>query len=392
MAIASLGRDRLAWAVAGVAFVIATGLNVAGPLLTSLAGEPLWPNGVVGLAVYPFAVVGALITFRRPRNPVGWLCLTVGLGFALEGALWGAALYGFAHPDLVPMPAILAVVGDAFVMPSLFLMTTLLLLLFPDGSLPSPRWRWVAWLSAGLIAGGFLSGLFLPETGGWGRPRVTNPLAVEVVQYLDLAFFVLFGCVAASVVAVVRRFRRATGVERLQLRWLATSGVGATVVWLVAIFVVADGVSEDAAAVLTVGGFALIPVAVGVAVLRYRLYEIDRLISRTVTYAVVVALLVTVYASGVLLVRNVLPLQGDLAVAASTLAVAALFNPLRRRVQSRVDRRFNRARYDGQQELGRFVGRLRDEVDLDDIIGDLRAFADSTVQPATASVWVRIDR
>ena len=389
MAIAAPGRDGLARAVAGAAFVFATALNVAAPLLTAVAGEPLWPNGVVSLAVYPFAVVGALIAFRRPRNPIAWLCLTIGLGFALEGALWGAALYGFARPDLVPMPEILAAVGDAFVMPSLFLMTTLLLLLFPDGRPPSPRWRWVAWLSAGLIAGGFLGGLVQPETGGWGRPRVANPLAVDAAEALDLVFFALFGCVAASVVAVARRFRRATGVERLQLRWLAASGAGATVVWLVAIFVVADGVSEDAAVVLTVGGFALIPVAIGVAVLRYRLYEIDRLLSRTVTYGLVVALLAAVYAGGVLLVRSLFPLQGELAVAASTLAVAALFTPLRRRVQFRVDRRFNRARYDAQQELEQFAGRLRDELDLDDLTADLLAVAAGTMQPATASVWIR---
>jgi hypothetical protein len=388
MAIAASGREGLARTVAGAVLAFVTGLNVAGPLLTVLAGEPLWPNGVAGLALYPFAVVGALIVFRRPHNLVAWVCLMVGLGVALEGALWGAALYGFARPGAVPGPEVLAVLGDAFVMPSLFLIPTLLLLLFPDGRLPSPRWRWVAWLSGALLAGGLVTGLFVPETGGWGRPTVANPLALDGAEFLDVVFLALFGCVAAAVVAVVRRFRSATGIVRLQLRWLASAGVCAILMWLVAIVVVADG-DEQAAVALTLGGFALIPVAIGVAVLRYRLFEIDRLVSRTLTYALVVSVLVVVFAGGVLLVSSLFPLQGELAVAASTLAVAALFNPLRRRVQSRVDQRFNRARYDAEQELLRFVGRLRDEPDLDEITQGLLAASTRTMQPSAAAVWLR---
>ncbi|WP_157041893.1 hypothetical protein [Nitriliruptor alkaliphilus] len=378
-------------AVARLAFAVTTGLVVAGPVVTFLAGEPLWPNTAATGAMYLFAVVGVLIAVRRPQNPVGWLCLVAGAAFALEGALWAVALYGFAHPGSVPLPEIWAVVGDAFVMPGLFLVATLLILLFPNGRLPSPRWRWLARVTGALLIVALLAGLFLPQQGGWGRPTVDNPLAVEAVEWLDLALVGLFGCVAASVVALIGRFRRSSGIERLQLRWLAAAGMAAVVLWLIAIFVADDVVlaREDVAIALSVGGFSLVPIAIGVAVTRYRLFEIDRLISRTVTYAAVAAALAAVYVTGVLVLGNLLPRQSDLGVAASTLAVAALFLPVRRRVQQAVERRFNRSRYDAERELERFAGRLRDELDLDELAEDLLEAVASTVHPSTAGLWIR---
>jgi hypothetical protein len=384
------GDGRLVRAAAAVAFASGTGLTVAGLWLLSAAGEPLWPSAVATVGLYPFTAVGALIAVRRPRNPVAWLCLLVGVAFALEAALWGVAFYGFAHPGTVPAPAVWAVVGGAFVMPALFLMASLLILLFPDGRLPSPRWRWLARLTSILLAVVFVAGLVAPQQSDWARPTIDNPLGVEALEWLGVTFVALFGCVLASVVALVGRFRRSTGIERLQLRWLATAGTAAVILWFLAIFVAADLLDHEGAALAsTVVGFALLPVAIGVAVLRFRLFEIDRLISRTVTYGTLVAVLFGLYLAGVLVFGSLFPRQGEFGVAVSTLAVAALFHPLRRRVQRAVDRRFNRSRYDAQRELERFTGSLRDEVDLDELTDDLLATVGATVQPSSASVWIR---
>lgn len=377
-------------AVALTVFVVITGVAVAGPVVTLRAGEPLWPSAVATLGLYPVTVVGALIAVKRPRNPIGWLCLVVGAAFALEGALWGIALYGFAVPGSVPAPAVWAVIGDAVVMPGLFLMASLLILLFPDGRLPSPRWRWLARITVVLLVAALLTGPFLPTADGWGRPTIENPIAVPVAEWIELSTFGLFGCVVASVVAVVLRFRRSTGIERLQLRWLAAAATAAVVLWAVAISV-ADVLGDETALAITIGGFLLVPIAIGVAVLRYRLFEIDRLISRTVTYALLAGVLASVYVGGVLLLALVLPAQSELAVAASTLTVAALFTPLRRRVQVRVDRRFSRSRYDAARTIDAFGARLRDRLDLDDVTADLLDVVAATMQPSSTSLWMRTE-
>jgi hypothetical protein len=382
-----------------ITFVLITALNLAGLALTVLADEPLWPNFFGTLLLYTFAIVGVLIALRRPGNKIAWLCLTIGIIWTMEGVLWAAAFYGLSHPGTFGNPELLASIGDALVMPALFLMATLLLLSFPDGHLPSPRWRWVARLSAISIILTFALGLFEPETSGWGRPALENPLAGDAVSLdVEAAFLVPFFCVFASVAALLRRYRSSVGVERLQLKWLVASGVGAALIWLVIVLAVEfllgedageRRVAEDVAVVATILGFALVPTAMGVAVLRYRLFEIDRLISRTLSYAVVVGALVAVYTLGIIVLGNLSPLRGDFAVAASTLAVAGLFYPIRRRVQLRVDRHFNRSRYNADLELRRFTDRLRDELDLEQLTDDLLAVVATTLQPKAASVWIR---
>jgi hypothetical protein len=377
------------WRVGAVAFfAVITLLTAAGPLLTLLAGESLWPNSVGTVALYAFPVAGVLIAVRRPRNAVAWVCLTTGGLWALESALWGAAFYGFANPGTVSRPELLAAVGDAFVMPGLFLPTTLLLLLFPDGRLLSTRWRIVAWLTVPTLAIVYVAWLVAPNTSGWGRPEVDNPLASDALAGLDIVILLVFVLVLAAVAALVMRFRRAAGIERLQLKWLVAAGVGATTIWLGAVFVVEPLLGGDAAVATTVWSFALIPTAIGVAVLRYRLFDIDRLISRTVTYALLVGVLVAVYAGVVFGVQALVPASGPLAVAGSTLLVAALFHPLRRRLQATIDRRFHRSRYDAARELERFALRLRDEFDVGELNDDLLSVVTTTVQPAAASVWI----
>lgn len=236
-----------------------------------------------------------------------------------------------------------------------------------------------------------IAGFLLPEASGWARPTVENPLAVEAARDLDVVLLLLFPAVIVSVVSLIRGFRRATGIERLQLRWLATAGAAAVIVWAVAIVVVDALLGGDAAAAaLTVFGLALIPIAVGVAVLRYRLFEIDRLISRTISYALVVGALAAVFAAVAIgLPRLVdVPEDNPVLVAGATLAVAALFNPLRRRVQTVVDRRFNRARYDSQREVDRFAERLRDELEIEDLTGEMLDVVAKTMQPSGVSVWI----
>ena len=384
-------RGRVA---AAAMFVVITVLTAAGLTFSVLAGEPLWPNGVSALLLLAFPIVGLLIARRRPRNPVAWLCLTVGVLWASEGAGWGVALYGFARAETAVWPAILAVVSDAFVMPGLFLTATLLLLVFPDGTLPSPRWRWLAWLTVIAITATYVLALFVPTTSGWERPTVDNPLASSRIVALDLIVApLLLACVIASVFALVRRYRRSVGIERLQLKWLAASGSGAGVMWALAILVAEPLAGEDVAVAVTVAGFALIPIAIGVAVLRYRLYEIDRLVSRTVTYGLVTVMLIGVYAGSTLALGTVMRLvtgqrSSDLVVAASTLTVAALFNPLRHRAQRLVDRRFYRSRYDVGRTVDAFSARLRENIDLDEMQADLTRVVTDTLQPGVIGLWL----
>lgn len=378
------GRLRIVvigWLVATVA------LLVVGITLTALAGHSLF-NSLANTAMLPFVVVGTLITIRRPKNAIGWLCLTIGAAFAVEGALWGAALYGLANPGTIPQPEFLAILGDAFVMPTIFLGLVMLPLLFPDGRLPSPGWRWLAWTAGGLIGLLFLIGPFLPATSGWGRPRLDNPHAIDGMAELDILALLLFPCVAAAMVALVLRFRASSGVQRLQMRWLVSAGVAAVALWVIAVFVGDDILdAEEASIAISIAGLVLIPSAIGVAVLRYRLLEIDRVISRTVTYVIVAGLVATVYALGVFGVQAVLPASGDLAVGGSTLVVAALFHPVRTRVHQVVDRRFNRSRYRAEAVLDEFSARVRDAVGVEAVVRDVLDIVSTTLEPRSVSLW-----
>ena len=333
---------------------------------------------------------------RRPRNRIAWLCLVIGLVWALETALLAAVTYATIHPGQVPRPGLLLALAQPLWVPGVGLMGTYLLLLFPDGELPSPRWRPLAWLAGIVMVVWYAVFAFTPAQplGPEPFPGLDNPLEIDAPGALEWAIApVYFGCIIASVAALLLRYRRATGTERLQLKWLVAAGTAAIVGLLLINVLLATGtlgVGPPGAWDVVIGAsYSAIPAAIGVAVLRYRLYEIDRLISRTVSYAVIVALLGLVYITGVFLFRSLLPVEGDLAVAASTLAAAALFSPLRARVQRHVDRRFNRSRYDADLEMERFAGRLRNHLDLDQLTDDLHTVIDKTVQPSTASMWLR---
>jgi hypothetical protein len=399
-----LARNRtlLAWLLFAATFgCLAAGLVVAVALIRPLTLGVL-AVGAIGALVFrlSFATIGLVLTLRRPANPIGWLYAAAGLVWSLEvpGAPWVEQLVR-EHRPLPPAAEVAAVVTDVAWAPAVALGVTLPLLLLPDGRLRSPRWRPVVVASlcgaALVVAGGLAPGPLVD-------PPIPNPLALTgwagtaatVADAVGGALHIT--SLLAALVCVVLRFRTSHGVERQQLRWVATGAATAVAGLLAVTALLAGGamLGFDSGSFVVVAFLTLpcLPTAIAVAVLRYRLWDLDRLVSRTVTYAAVTALLVAPY---LLILPAVTRLAGDagsLAVAATTLAAVALFAPLRRRVQDLVDRRFNRARYDATHTVEAFAARLRDQVDLDALAAELLAVVDQTVQPTRASLWLRPPR
>jgi hypothetical protein len=356
--------------------------------LSVLGSGPIVPVAVV------YAAVGFVVARRQPGNPIGWILITFIVVFLLSGVAGGyaALYYRFGHHGLLLAPV--AVLLTPLWAPALLLFPVVILL-FPDGRLAARRWRWV--LQAYAMAGALASAaVFAPAITALARHDVRidaagnlistgrahgGPLAAAWVLVLGLILVIVLSFVAHQVLS----WRRATGQRRQQLKWLAT---GAAVT--LAVIAVSLGTSSTSVVGEILGiGLAALPVGIGVGILKYRLYEIDRFISRTLAYAIVTGVLVGVYAGLVLLATQVLGFHSSVAVAVSTLAVAALFNPLRHRVQRTVDRRFNRARYDADQTVAAFAGQLKDAVDLDSVRSDLAVIVENALEPAHVSVWIR---
>jgi hypothetical protein len=353
-------------------------------------------GGILVLAAVSAATSGAVLASRRPRHPVGWLLLAFGLVVqALTGAAEGYARYGLlARPGSLPAAGFLATLASVTFIPGLGCIG-FILLLTPTGSPPSPRWRRWAWIAAAMPAAFAVAWLL-------GMPTVDpdavlhgarNPLAIPA---LEAPLRVVAGvtapltalCVVVAGASLVGRFRRARGTERQQLRWLSFAAALAPPAVLVMYAGILTGRLELAG--WAVGLFlALLPLAISAAIARYRLYDLDRIISRTLAYGLLTLLLGLGYAAAVLGLGRLLPKGSSLVVATATLAVAAAFQPLRRRVQAAVDRRFNRRRYDAAQTIERFSGRLRDQVDLTTLAAELLSVVDQTMQPTRASLWLR---
>jgi hypothetical protein len=346
-----------------------------------------------------YAVVGAVVASRRPSNPIGWLLLGIGLVTACRGLAGEYARYGLAGPS---HPGA-AVSAAWFVNWSLILLfpcglLTFLLLLFPNGRPLTQRWRAVIWIGAGLAVFFLMATWLAPGTiAVTGLPSVTNPTGIQGMINLsrggsvgNIAWLLSWVCLAAAAASVFVRYRRSAGEERLQLKWFAYAAMlslALLVVLLPVAVVTRSGQILFDMAVAAGIGLAL-PLAIGIAILRYRLYAIDRIISRTVAYTIITGLLVGVYTGLVLLATRVLSVHTPVAVAVATLAAAALFNPLRVRVQRAVDRRFNRARYDADQTVAAFAARLKDAVDLDSVRDDLAGVVQQALEPAHMSIWV----
>jgi hypothetical protein len=366
-------------------------------LLWSTGWEPRPSNtiavvGAIILVTVSAATVGAVLASRRPRHPVGWLLLGVGLTLNLSLLVQSYVKYGLlARPGSLPGARYLA--GFTNSTSVIWLSCAgFVLLLTPTGSLPSPRWRWWARVAAAAPVVMVVGSVVQPDP--LAPDYHGNPLAVPALARL-LAVLAVAGVVIVPVSllagagSLVVRFRRARGVERLQLRWLAYAAAlaaGLLLVALVAAFVLAK--DEVVLASLALG-VALLPLATGTAILRYRLYDLDRIISRTLAYGLLTVLLGGGYAGMVLGLGQLLGQDSSLVVAAATLAVAGAFQPARRRIQLAVDRRFNRRRHDAAQTIAAFGARLRDQVDLTTLTGELLAAVDQTMQPTQASLWLR---
>ena len=359
-----------------------------------------WPSTVdlianVGftLLVLGASATGAVVATRVPGNAVGWtlLALGAGLGVALLCGAYGEAS---GQRDAGPLPgeAWMAWIGSWLALLAIFGPTTALLMLFPNGRLVSPRWRPVAWVLAAVVLVAIVAVAISPEP--IGESEVANPVAPsgaagerieDIVTITDL--LALPGLLTAAAALVVR-FRRSRGVERLQLKWFAFDGVIVGVA--LALSASVGGVVADLAFVVGLLALAALPVTAGLAILRYRLYDIDVVIRRTLIYAALTATLGATYLGLVLLIGLAVGESG-FAVAVSTLAVAGLFRPALTRIQALVDRRFYRRRYDAALTLEAFGGRLRDELDLEALGADLRGVVRETVQPAHVSLWLRTE-
>jgi hypothetical protein len=374
-----------------VALLVFMGVSAA---LTGGAGS----SGKLGQAaslltiILVTAVVGLVVAVHQPRNPFGWLLAgeAVFIMLSVAGGSWADLVYRLGYHDLAFAGPPALVFNQLF--SYMLVGFPLVILLFPDGRLPSRRWRWVTWSYLAITAAALLATTVavlilvaghhvdlqadgnLVSLGQFGTAWVTPPQAVFIIT------------VGAFWLAAVGRqalsWRRSADERRQQLKWLAS---GAAVCGVFGIWAIT---TDSAIWEVLILGFAALPLSIGLGILKYRLYDIDRIISRTLAYAIVTGLLVGVYAGLVLLATRTLSVHTPVAVAAATLAAAALFNPARRRVQRAVDRRFNRARYDADQTVMAFADRLKDEVDLDSVHGDLAQAVSRALEPAHLSVWI----
>jgi hypothetical protein len=349
------------------------------------------------LALVSSATVGAVVAARRPAHPVGWLLLGIALSLTGTAATAQYFVYGLlVRPGALPAARYAVLYQPATTFTALTLIG-FVLLLTPTGALPSPRWRWPARVMAAtpvvlVLVVTLVGGPVDPRYQALNGPFDLRGLDGVLVAANRTALAVTVVGLVAAAVSLVGRFRRARGVERLQLRWVALAAVAVGLGAVGVLFSLAVGGSAAGTLFdLAVGCCCLVvpPVATGAAVLRYRLYDLDRIISRTLSYGLLTLLLGGGYAVVVLGLGQLLGRDSSLVVAAATLAVAALSQPARRRVQQAVDRRFNRRRHDAARIIEGFATRLRDQVDLDALHGELLAVVDQTMQPTQASLWLR---
>jgi hypothetical protein len=387
-----LGLVILAWAGAALAFA----LTIAAVLLPPVpGGADTYLMVVFVLMMTGLASMGLLITSQRPRNPIGWLLL-------VAAVMFGISIMGGGYAELsvsrysrdLPLTTFLAWVTGWTFAPAIGIVVIFVPLLFPTGRLPSPRW-WPILIPAvlGPLAAA-LPAAFRP--GPMDVPgNIVNPVGIpgagpllDVVNLLSIA--TAAPALLLVILSLVLRYRRGDAVEREQIKWFAYPASVAAVA--LAIGLPDVGLISDAAWTIALSAMSLVPVAIAIAILRHRLFDIDVIINRTLVYGALSVLLAAVYIGSVLLLQEVLrPLAPDsgLAVAASTLAVVALFQPLRRRIQAVVDRRFYRSRYDAEQIVHAFAGTLRDKVDLSALTDELVNVVDQSVRPARARVWLR---
>ena len=343
--------------------------------------------GIVAyLSALSFASIGGYLAFRLPRNSVGWLM--AGYGFVFSVILFSESVAA-TEASVTWIREWLAWFASWAWAVTGAVVTILLPLLFPEGRLPNRRWRWVFWTIAGalsflFVANGFNPDSTAPVRNPLGRPGWRDQL--DLIGLIGLAAY--FVCIGAGIVAVVSRYRRSHGVARRQMQVFTASAVTIAVGTLIGYSAYELGMITVAQVVLASVSL-FVPLAIGMAVLRYRLYEFGRIFKRTVTFSIVAAILVAVYALAVVGLQALLGSEDSLSVAASTLAAAALFNPVRHRVQTFVESHFDRARYNASVVVDEFSTRMLQEVDLDRLNADLAGVVDRTLRPAGLSLWLR---
>jgi hypothetical protein len=412
----------LAWSLAG----LTVAMFVASVTLFILARSAHVPSGLgasrtvidalTSVPFLAFPLVGALIASRRPRNPIGWICLAEGFLWMFLAVIDYYGVYGLAKPSSVPFPVAIYALAQWLWVSTVGLLGIYLILLFPDGRLPSRRWRPLVWLSGAVIVlmsvtQGLIPGP-MPAFGG-----VRNPFGLEgqpwVADAANAIFVPFLLCMLASVLSLILRYRRSGGEVRQQIKWIAFAAsffgvvfVGAMVSALIFSFFAPETWERTADTppfwlellfYVMLLSLTAVPIAVGFAVLKYRLYNIDLLINRTLVYGTLTASLALVYFGGVAATQAIFRAlagqeqQPQLAIVVSTLLIAALFNPLRRRIQSFIDRRFYRRKYNAAKTLEAFSAKLRHETDLDSLSADLVGVVRETMQPAHVSLWLRPD-
>ncbi len=381
---------RLTWGLVALAVT----MLVSSTVIYAAGGSGVSLSFFIWAIALVFAGVGAMIATRHPGNAIGWIFVSVAVTAGLAEVAHAYADYwvgGNGGSEALAKTA--AWYASLSWIPFILVPATFLLLLFPDGHLLSPRWRPIAWCAALGIAGGFLTQGLTPGPLE-DYPQLINPYGVTssvLDPFTALAFFLMLVGIGGSAASLIVRFRRAAGEERLQIRWLALAGAIVAVVFPIALAgwdLWGEAVSNVAIMLSVIG----LPIAAGVAILRYRLYDIDVVINRTLVYGALTATLAAAYLASVLVLQ--LALSGltagsGLSVAASTLGIAALFRPARSRIQGIVDRRFYRRKYDAARTLEGFSARLRDEVDLSALDAELRGVVVETMQPAHVSLWLR---
>jgi len=389
-----LRRPATAWTLFGLTLLLTVALV---PLSFAARQNPVATGGANVVIALSFAAVGLVVAWHRPGNPIGWLMLILGVGFVfyIDCGLYNVLNYRLGHR--LPLAPVVLLVYHAESEPD-FGLVPLTILLFPDGRLPSsPRWRRVV---AGYVALALLDVIVQAQMVVYAlthhRTQVNSSGQLLLSDGSYSAFFgpvglIFFTSWAVAVGYQVVNWRRARGERRQQLNWLMAGGAVALVSFIAAIFLSAAHGGWQVVANILGCGLAALPAGMGVAILRYRLYEIERIISRTLAYTIVTGLLLGVYAGLVLLATRVLLVSSPVAVAGSTLAAAALFTPVRRRVQRVVDRRFNRVRYDADRMVEAFAARLKDATDLDTVRADLAGVVNRALEPAHVSVWTAKD-
>ena len=342
--------------------------------------------------------VGAIVASRRPENPVGWLLCLSGVAVSTSHFASQYAIYALlAQPDSLPAGEALAWIA-AWLLPIMIGLQVFYLLLFPTGRLPDGRWRWLAWLTVAFVLVGVLSSAFASRAYLGSLGPIRNPLGVEGFStvYETVLYTMSPLLFVAAALSLFVRLRRATGVERQQMKWFAYGTAAFAVGIILIVIPLAMGTPPwfewTGQAIFTAAG-AAVPISIGIAILRYRLYDIDRLINRTLVYGALTTSLALVYIGTVVGLQyafRILTGGGlQLAIVASTLVIAALFSPLRHRIQDFIDRRFYRSKYDAVKTLETFGARLRDETDLEALSEDLVSVVRETMQPAHASLWRR---